>query len=649
MALLSLIKVYQAYGHVPLLDHADFSVEPGERIALVGRNGAGKSTLLRIVLGEITPDDGERRAQTGLKLAAVAQEPEFGGALTIEQAVAQGLGETQALLDEYTRIAEDPNHTADELDSISQRIDAVQGWQMGAKVQAALTRLALDGSRPLAGLSGGQRKRVAIARALVAQPDLLVLDEPTNHLDLEGIQWLEDTLLAFAGSVLLVTHDRRFMDRVSTRIVELDRGNLQSYPGNYSAFRQRRAELDHAEQLANARFDKLLAQEEVWIRKGVEARRTRSVGRVARLEDMRRERAERRNRQGNVNLAIDTGNLGSKRVAELENVSKVWVAESGERITAVKDFSATILRGDKVGIVGPNGAGKTTLLKLILGQLEADSGSIKRGNGLEVAYFDQLREQLDPERTVVDTIAPGGDTIEIGGQKKHVMSYLADFLFPGARARSPVKSLSGGERNRLLLARLFARPANVLVLDEPTNDLDIETLELLEELIRDYDGTVFLVSHDREFLDNIVTQTIAWEGSGQWVEYAGGVTDWLTQQARRQATQAAAGRSGGTPAAPGAAATTSAPAAAPAASAAPKRGVKLSFKEQRELDELPDRIAKLEAEQAALNAKLADPNYYVSAGTEAAQTAARVAAIDEDLLGLLERWEGLEAKRSGAA
>ncbi|HET7773071.1 MAG TPA: ATP-binding cassette domain-containing protein, partial [Burkholderiaceae bacterium] len=495
MALLSLIKVYQAYGHVPLLDHADFSVEPGERIALVGRNGAGKSTLLRIVLGEITPDDGERRAQTGLKLAAVAQEPEFGGAITIEQAVAQGLGETQALLDEYTRIAEDPNHTADELDSISQRIDAVQGWQMGAKVQAALTRLALDGTRPLAGLSGGQRKRVAIARALVAQPDLLVLDEPTNHLDLEGIQWLEDTLLAFAGSVLLVTHDRRFMDRVSTRIVELDRGNLQSYPGNYSAFRQRRAELDHAEQLANARFDKLLAQEEVWIRKGVEARRTRSVGRVARLEDMRRERAERRDRQGNVNLAIDTGNLGSKRVAELENVSKVWVAESGERITAVKDFSATILRGDKVGIVGPNGAGKTTLLKLILGQLEADSGTIKRGNGLEVAYFDQLREQLDPERTVVDTIAPGGDTIEIGGQKKHVMSYLADFLFPGARARSPVKSLSGGERNRLLLARLFARPANVLVLDEPTNDLDIETLELLEELIRDYDGTVFLVSH----------------------------------------------------------------------------------------------------------------------------------------------------------
>jgi ATP-binding cassette subfamily F protein uup len=649
MALLSLIKVYQAYGHVPLLDHADFSVEPGERIALVGRNGAGKSTLLRIVLGEITPDDGERRAQTGLKLAAVAQEPEFGGALTIEQAVAQGLGETQALLDEYTRIAEDPNHTADELDSISQRIDAVQGWQMGAKVQAALTRLALDGSRPLAGLSGGQRKRVAIARALVAQPDLLVLDEPTNHLDLEGIQWLEDTLLAFAGSVLLVTHDRRFMDRVSTRIVELDRGNLQSYPGNYSAFRQRRAELDHAEQLANARFDKLLAQEEVWIRKGVEARRTRSVGRVARLEDMRRGRAERRNRQGNVNLAIDTGNLGSKRVAELENVSKVWVAESGERITAVKDFSATILRGDKVGIVGPNGAGKTTLLKLILGQLEADSGTIKRGNGLEVAYFDQLREQLDPERTVVDTIAPGGDTIEIGGQKKHVMSYLADFLFPGARARSPVKSLSGGERNRLLLARLFARPANVLVLDEPTNDLDIETLELLEELIRDYDGTVFLVSHDREFLDNIVTQTIAWEGPGQWVEYAGGVTDWLTQQARRQATQAAAGRSGGTPAAPGAAATVSAPAAAQVASAAPKRGVKLSFKEQRELDELPDRIAKLEAEQAALNAKLADPSYYVSAGTEAAQTAARVAAIDEDLLGLLERWEGLEAKRSGAA
>lgn len=475
---------------------------------------------------------------------------------------------------------------------------------------------------------------MALAQALVAEPDILLLDEPTNHLDVEAIRWLEDLLLAFRGSVLLITHDRAFLDRVATRIIELDRGRLISFPGNFAAYQARKAELLAAEQVEQAKFDKLLAQEEVWIRKGVEARRTRSVARIQRLETMRTDRAARRDVQGNVKLEVSQGERSGKIVSELTDVSKAF----GSKMV-VRDFTGTIMRGDKVGLIGANGAGKTTLLRLILGELAPDAGTVKNGSNMQVAYFDQMRTQLDLERSLADTISPGSDWVEINGQRKHVMSYLSDFLFAPERARSPVKSLSGGERNRLLLARLFARPANVLVLDEPTNDLDIDTLELLEELLQDYSGTVFLVSHDRAFLDNVVTSTIAAEGGGRWREYVGGYSDWQVQSARSAAMQDARGGEGK------AAAETAKPREARAAN----RLVKLSYKEQRELDTLPERIASLESEQKAVGAQLADGSLYVSDAGKAAQLAARHDEIDLELLEALERWEVLEAKTKAEA
>jgi ATP-binding cassette subfamily F protein uup len=491
-------------------------------------------------------------------------------------------------------------------------------------------------------LSGGTKKRVALAQALVAAPDVLLLDEPTNHLDLDAIAWLQDLLREFRGAVFLITHDRAFLDAVVTRIVELDRGTLRSYPGSFSAYERTKAEELHAESLANARADKLLAQEEVWIRKGVEARRTRSVGRVARLEKLREVRAARRDAVGRVRLEVDTGAAGGKIVAELEGVAKSF----GDK-AIVRDFSATILRGDKVGLIGPNGAGKTTLLRLILGQLAPDAGRVRTGTGLQVAYFDQMREALNPEATLADTISPGSEWIEIGSSRKHVMSYLGDFLFAPERANSPVRSLSGGERNRLLLARLFARPANVLVLDEPTNDLDIDTLELLEELLQDYPGTVFLVSHDRRFLDNVVTSTIVSEGDARWREYEGSVEDWLQQSQRAAALAQKAQRAEKAErAAPAPAPTATAPAtggATPATSAAPTRR-KLSYKEQRELDELPARIEALEAEQATLGALLSGTELYVKEPQRIAEVQARFSAIEEELMGLLERWETLGAR-----
>ena len=515
MAVLSLSNAHLAFGHVPLLDGANFSLETGDRVGLIGRNGTGKSSMLKVLAGLEKLDDGLLQLEKGLTSVYVPQEPELRPEATIFDVVSEGVAEAKALRARYE--AHDEN---DDLGWVQERIEQIGAWNWEQRVDETLHRLGLDGERRVGELSGGLKKRVALARALVAQPDVLLLDEPTNHLDLDAIRWLEELLNGFKGSLLLITHDRAFLDNVANRIVELDRGQLRGYPGNFAAFQAAKAYELENEALANARFDKLLAQEEVWIRKGVEARRTRSVARVQRLHEMRAERHARRDVQGKVRLDVATGESSGKIVAELENVSKRF----GDRLI-VDGFTGTILRGDKVGLIGPNGAGKTTLLKMILGELPPDSGTVRLGTKMTVAYFDQMRDALNLNATLADTISPGSEWIEIGNQRKHVKSYLGDFLFSPARADSPVSSLSGGERNRLLLARLFARPANVLVLDEPTNDLDIETLELLEELLAEYDGTVFLVSHDRRFLDNVVTSTIVSEGAGKWREYEGDVED----------------------------------------------------------------------------------------------------------------------------
>ncbi|MBT9501415.1 MAG: ATP-binding cassette domain-containing protein [Burkholderiaceae bacterium] len=626
MAVLSITNAHLAFGHVALLDGASFSLEVGERVGLIGRNGTGKSSLLKILAGIEKLDDGLLQLQQGLTSVYVPQEPELRAEATIFDVVSEGVAEAKALRERYE--IHDEN---DDLAWVQERIEQIGAWNWEQRVEETLHRLDLDGGRVIGTLSGGLKKRVALARALVAQPDVLLLDEPTNHLDLDAITWLEELLNGFKGSLLLITHDRAFLDNVANRIMELDRGQLRSYPGNFAAFTAAKEYELQNEALFNARFDKLLAQEEIWIRKGVEARRTRSVARIQRLDVMRQAHAARRDVQGKVKLDIDTGGASGKIVATLENVFKSY----GGR-TIVRDFTATILRGDKVGLVGPNGAGKTTLLKMILGELKPDSGKVSQGTKMSVAYFDQMRDTLDLEATLADTISPGSEWIEIGNQKKHVKSYLGDFLFSPARANSPVKSLSGGERNRLLLARLFARPANVLVLDEPTNDLDIETLELLEELLDEYDGTVFLVSHDRRFLDNVVTSTIVSEGDGRWQEYEGGVEDWLRQSKRAMAIRAKEQ----------AAAPAPAPVAAPApAAAAPAAKVrKLSYKEQRELDELPARIAKLEAEQAELNAQLSGTDLYSQGAARLAEVQVRFAKSEEELLAAMERWEELGAR-----
>ncbi|MEY3523039.1 MAG: hypothetical protein RIT33_456, partial [Pseudomonadota bacterium] len=493
MALIVLNDAKLAFGHVDLLAGTQFSLESGERIGLIGRNGTGKSSLLKILAGLEKLDDGSLQYQQGLRMAYVAQEPIFDPVETVFHAVSQGVAEVKALREEYEELSvaewnDDSHHRLDEIQS---QLESMSGWNWEQRVHETLDRLHLDPDIAIGALSGGNRKRVALAQALVAVPDVLFLDEPTNHLDLDSITWLEELLKAFKGSVVLITHDRAFLDAVSTQIVELDRGILRSYPGNFTAYEILKEQEIASEALANARADKLLAQEEVWIRKGVEARRTRSVGRIARLEKLREIRAARRDAMGQIKLSVASGNRSGKIVADLENVSKSYDRP------IVKDFTATILRGDKVGLLGPNGAGKTTLLKLILGSIQPDSGTATMGSQIDVAYFDQMREGLDLNATLEDYISPGSEWIEINGARKHVKSYLNDFLFSPERANSPVSTLSGGERNRLLLARLFARPANVLVLDEPTNDLDIDTLELLEQLLQDYKGTVFLVSHDR--------------------------------------------------------------------------------------------------------------------------------------------------------
>lgn len=645
MAFLKLDQACLAFGHVPLLDHADFQLDPGERVALIGRNGTGKSSLLAALAGVGSLDDGAVWRQPGLRLAYVPQEPAQVPEHTVFESMVSGLGEVSRLLEEYHRVSHDLGEEGADHDALLPRLQHLQNeleargaWSWQVQVGRVMDRFGLDPDALVGSLSGGQKKRLALASALAMTPDVLLLDEPTNHLDIGAIEWLEEVLLECGVALLFITHDRRFLDRLATRIVELDRGRLSSFPGNYTTYQQRKEAMLHEESILNDKFDKLLKEEEAWIRKGVEARRTRAVFRVQRLEQLRLQRAARRERLGQVQMNLSTGGKSGELVVEAENLSKHFGAK-----TVVRDFSTRILRGDKIGLIGPNGAGKTTLLRMILGELQPDGGMVRQGTRVEVAYFDQFRVQLDQEATLAEVISPGSDYVEIGGARKHVIGYLEDFLFAPERARSPVKSLSGGERNRLLLARLFARPANVLVLDEPTNDLDVETLELLEQLLLEYDGTLFLVSHDRAFLDNVVTQTLAAEGDGVWREYAGGYSDWAAYQASvrnaaKAEAQEEARRAGAGPK----------KADGPKPEAGKSKANKLSWKEERELEGLPEAIAALETEQARLTAELENPALYQNDPEGARQFSERLHAIEEELMGLLERWEVLEAKSSAS-
>ena len=602
MPLITLQNVELAFGLQPLLDRAALVVDDGEHIGLIGRNGTGKSSLLQAIHGTLEIDDGDLKRRDGLRTVLVEQEPLLPSAATIRESLA---------LRGKLHITAGDTH------------DEREHWRTEARLVEFLHRFEVNEAMPPALASGGERKRAALALAFALSPDLLLLDEPTNHLDLDGISLLEK-LLGQQPASIVITHDRMFLDRVTTRIVELDRGLLRSYPGNFAAYAARRTEELSAETIANRKFDTFWKQEEAWIRKGVEARRTRDMGRVRRLEQLRSERAARRERQRNVTMAVQAAERSGKLVAELENVSKGF----GERVV-VRGLDLRIMRGDRLGIIGPNGAGKSTLLKLILGTITPDVGHVRRGTKLQASYFDQMREQLDDDRTLADTISPGGEWIETHAGRKHVLSYLGDFLFPPQRANAPVRTLSGGERNRLLLARLFARPANFLVLDEPTNDLDIESLEILEETLQSYPGTLVVVSHDRAFLDHIVTQTLVSEGDGRWREYVGGYSDWIAQRP-----------------VPVALATPSGPAARVQAARPRQRTGKLSFKEQRELDDLPAALDALEQEQIALGERMAAPDYYKQGADVMRTDRARAAEIETLLAAKLERWVELEGRVS---
>jgi len=666
-----------AFGHHPLLDHADLVVELGERIALIGRNGTGKSSLVKAAIGEVQLDDGKLWLQPGIRIAHVAQEPPLNMDETVFEAVAGGLGELRTALVAYHHLSSrlaSQDHASDEdlatLADLQSVLDSGDGWSQQARVEATVAQMNLPSETKIAMLSGGWKKRVALARAWVSDPELLLLDEPTNHLDIETIEWLETQLKQFRGAVLFVTHDRRFMDQVATRIIELDRGRLGDYGSSWSDYEQRKADQLAREAVENAKADKLLAQEEVWIRKGVEARRTRAVGRINRLEQLRAARAARRERFSGVRLAVDSGDKSGELVADLHNVS---IEIPGR--TLVRNFTTRIIRGDCIGLIGGNGAGKTSFLRVLLGEQPPSSGEVKMGTKLQLAYFDQMRAQLDPESTLMDTISPGSDTVEVRGVRKHVLSYLGDFLFPPERARAKVKSLSGGERNRLLLARLFARPANLLVMDEPTNDLDIETLELLEELLSDYPGTLILVSHDRAFLDNVVTQVIVLDGEGGVLENAGGYEDYrrwrdskegkaffaeqhqLSLNDRKvkdggtsmmEASTVSEGRSVTSSVSEKSKSVQSDPTQASFnINAHTKSAVKLSFKEQKELDTLPATIEKLEGEQALIASRLADPATYQGDPVVVKQLTERAEQIEEQILTAMTRWEALDAKQKG--
>jgi ATP-binding cassette subfamily F protein uup len=625
--LLTLSHVTTAFGHLPLLDDAALQIEAGERIAIIGRNGTGKSTLLKILNGELEPDAGQVWRGPSVQSARLDQDVPLVSDRTVFDVVADGLGRLGAVVKAYhhaaREVATSPSEAA--LETLGRRqmeLEELDGWRSEERVELVVNRLGLPADAIVDTLSGGWKRRVMLGRTLVAQPDLLLLDEPTNHLDVDAIAWLEEFLVDYAGAVVFVTHDRAFLRRLATRIVELDRGRLTSWPGNYDTFLEKKEAWLANEALQHEKFDKKLAEEEAWLRQGIKARRTRNEGRVRALEAMRRERAQRRERSGTARVSVVAADRSGHVVFEAEHVSLSF----GDR-AVIRDFSTRIMRGDRIGLIGPNGAGKTTLLRLIVGDLTPDRGEVTRGTGLAIAYFDQQREQLDPERSVVDTVADGNDTVVVNGQPRHVHGYLRDFLFPPERAHSPVKALSGGERNRLLLARLLAKPANVLILDEPTNDLDLETLELLEAQLVDFPGTILLVSHDRAFLDNVVTSVFAFEGNGRVEEYVGGYEDWTRQRAA---------------AAP--------PAPAPPKPAAPqpprtRATSKLSFKEKKELDELPARIEQLEETIRTLEAQLASPEFYRDPADVVREAVARLESLQGDLQTAYARWDELETRR----
>jgi ATP-binding cassette subfamily F protein uup len=627
MPLLSFDRVSISFGRHALLEQASFQIDAGERVCLIGRNGAGKSTLLKIVDGEMLPEAGEVWRQPGLAIARLSQDLPCDDEAIVFDVVAAGLADVGRLLAEFHRVSHavaDDESLLRRMEALQHEIEACDGWSLHQRVDHLLARLELPADARIGELSGGWRRRVALAQALVSDPDLLLLDEPTNHLDIELIQWLEEQLLELRGGVLFVTHDRALLTRLATRIVELDRGVLTSWEGDYPTFLTKKAAALEEEARHAALFDKKLAQEEAWIRQGIKARRTRNEGRVRKLVALREERARRREPEGKARLSLDDGRASGKLVADVQQVSYAW-SESGPPI--VRDFSQRIMRGDRIGLVGPNGAGKTTLLRLLVGQLAPSSGSVRLGTNLEVAYYDQLRAALELEKTVIENLAGGREYIEVRGQSRHVIGYLQDFLFSPDRARMPVGALSGGEHNRVLLARLFAQPANLLVLDEPTNDLDLETLELLEELLIDYRGTVLLVSHDRAFLDNVVTSTLVFEGDGRIQEYVGGYSDWLRQRAR-----------------PVAVAPKSARDTKPGAAARPKPAT-LGFKAARELEQAPAKIESLETEHSALVERLSQPDFYKSDAAEQARVHARIAALTAELEAMYARWTELEALR----
>ncbi|HEB95627.1 MAG TPA: ATP-binding cassette domain-containing protein [Sedimenticola thiotaurini] len=629
MALITLRNIHLGFGGPPLLDGIDLAVDKGERLCLLGRNGSGKSTLMKLIAGEIQADDGERVTPQGVCITRLEQEVPADLAGSVFDVVASGLGGVGELVRRYHRLGvelarapDDGGRRLEQLSQLQHRLEAADGWRTGQRVEQVISRLSLDPDVAFGSLSGGLKRRVLLARALVQDPDLLLLDEPTNHLDIESIEWLEQFLLDYRGALLFVTHDRRFLRRLATRIVELDRGRLTDWPGDYDNFLRRKEEMLNAEEQANQRFDRRLAEEEVWIRQGIKARRTRNEGRVRALQAMREERARRRQQAGQVKMALQDGERSGKLVLEARNIAYAW-----DGSPVVRQFSTTVLRGDRIGIIGPNGCGKTTLLNLLLGRLAPDSGEVRLGTRLEVAYFDQMRAALDGEKSVVDNVADGADKVEVNGRSRHVISYLQDFLFPPERARQPVRALSGGERNRLLLARLFTRPANVLVLDEPTNDLDMETLELLEERLLEYQGTLLLVSHDRDFLDRVVTSTLVFEGDGRIGEYVGGYSDWLRQR----------------PAGPVPRQTAAAAARQPGKERPRSRPRKLGYREQRELEELPRRIERLESELEQAQQRLADPALYRQSGEAVAEQKAVLERLTAELEAAYGRWETLEA------
>ena len=628
--LLTLKNVSLSFGHVSLLDNVDLALEPGERVCLVGRNGTGKSSLLRLIYGETLPDDGEVWRRDNLRVGRLEQDLPAGVKETVFDVVADGLKELGELVSRYHHaLAELQQDQTDQhvqaLSELTQALDAADGWRFEQRVETAISKLALPADQPMQTLSGGMQRRVLLARALVSEPDLLLLDEPTNHLDIDGVLWLEEFLRDFNGALLFITHDRVFLQNLASRILELDRGQLTSWPGDYAHYLRKREERLAVEAEHNAQFDKKLAQEEGWIRQGIKARRTRNEGRVRALKALRAERANRSDQPGKVRLEVEPGELSGKLVVEVEHAR---LSLGGQEI--IHDFSTRIMRGDRVGIIGPNGAGKSTLIRVLLGEMPVDSGNVRQGSKLQVAYFDQARAQLDPEKSVLDNLNQGSEILTINGRQRHVISYLQDFLFPPQRVQSPVKSLSGGERNRLLLARLFTRPANLLVLDEPTNDLDMETLELLEELLSGFNGTILLVSHDRAFLDNVVTSVLVFEGEGQVREYVGGYEDWHRYQQQRTNTAVVSRKS-----------TKSVKAAKTIAKAQPDKR-KLSYKEQRELEQLPEKIEQLEIRQQELQQQISDSGFYKQDDAHITATLVQLDEISNELEQAYTRWESLE-------